>query len=57
LVFVDEGEDSVMVNDVVTPLNPPVALIEEEELEEPPLDMNVSQWRRDKKSFQRVVDT
>jgi hypothetical protein len=30
----DACEDSVMADDVVTPSNPPVALIEEEELEE-----------------------
>jgi hypothetical protein len=43
LVFVDVGEDLIMVNDVVTPLNPLVALIEEEELEETPLYVNVFQ--------------
>jgi hypothetical protein len=32
-----------MVDDVVMPLNPLVALVEQEELEEAPLDMNVSQ--------------
>jgi hypothetical protein len=43
LVFVDAGEDSVMANNVITSSNPPIALVEEEELEEPPLDVNVSQ--------------
>jgi hypothetical protein len=32
-----------MADDVVTPSNPPVALIEEEELDETPLDVNVSE--------------
>jgi hypothetical protein len=35
-----------MVDDVVMPSNPPVALREEEELEEIPLDVNVSQRLR-----------
>jgi hypothetical protein len=43
LVLVDEGEDSVMVDDVVTPLNPLVVLVEEEEIEETSFDVNVSQ--------------
>jgi hypothetical protein len=42
-VFVDAGESLVMVDDVVTPLNPLVALVEQEELKEVSLDMNVSQ--------------
>jgi hypothetical protein len=32
-----------MADDVATPLNPPVAPMEQEELEEAPLNMNVSQ--------------
>jgi hypothetical protein len=41
-----------MADDVVTPLNPPVALIDKEELEEAPLDevmleVNVSQRLRE----------
>jgi hypothetical protein len=32
-----------MVDDVVTPLNPPIASVKEEELEETSLDVNVSQ--------------
>jgi hypothetical protein len=43
LVFVDASESVVMADDVVTPLNPPVALVEQEELEEVLLDVNVSQ--------------
>jgi hypothetical protein len=31
-----------MANDVATPLNPPAALVEQEKLEEVPLDVNVS---------------
>jgi hypothetical protein len=44
-----------MANDVVTPSNPPIVLVKEEEFEEAPLDMNVSQWSCDKDSFQRMV--
>jgi hypothetical protein len=33
LVFVDVGENLVMVDDVATPSNPPVSLEEKEELE------------------------
>jgi hypothetical protein len=40
LVFVDACENLIMVDDVVKPSNPPVSLIEKEELEEAPLDMN-----------------
>jgi hypothetical protein len=39
-----------MANDVTTPLNPLVALVEQEELEEAPLDMNVSQRPREEES-------
>jgi hypothetical protein len=35
----DVGEDSIMTDDVVTPLNPLIALVKKEKLEE----MNVSQ--------------
>jgi hypothetical protein len=48
LVFVDEGENLVMADDVVTPSNPLVALVEEEEFEEAPLNVNVSQWLHEK---------
>jgi hypothetical protein len=47
LVFVDAGENLVMVDDVATPSNPLVLLIEKEEFEEAPLDMNVFQWLRE----------
>jgi len=43
LVFVDASENLVMADDVATPLNPLVSLIEKEELEETSFDMNVSQ--------------
>jgi hypothetical protein len=49
LVFVNAGENLVMADDVVTPLNPPFSLVENEELEEAPLDMNVSQWSCEEK--------
>jgi hypothetical protein len=42
-IFVDVGENLVMVDDVDTPLNPLVAPVEKEELEKSPLDVNVSQ--------------
>ncbi len=35
-----------MADDVATPSNPPVAPIDKEELEEAPLDVNVSQRPR-----------
>jgi hypothetical protein len=38
LVFVDASEILVMADDVVTPLNPPIAAIKQEELEEVSLD-------------------
>jgi hypothetical protein len=44
-VFVDAGEILVMADDVM-PLNPPVTQVEQGELEEAPLDVNVSQWPR-----------
>ncbi len=47
LVFVDASENLVMANDVATPSNPPIASVEKEELEEAPLDVNVSQWSRE----------
>jgi hypothetical protein len=55
VVFVDACEDLVMADDVITPSNPLVAPIEEEELEKTLLDMNISQWSRDEKPSQRVV--
>jgi hypothetical protein len=39
-----------MADDVATPLNPPVAPIEQEELKEAPLDVIVSQQLREEES-------
>jgi hypothetical protein len=36
-----------MADDVATPSNPPVALVDKEELEKAPLDVNVSQRPRE----------
>jgi len=55
LVFVDVSEDSIMVDDVVMPSNPPIAPIEKEELKETSLDVNVSQRSCNEKLFERVV--
>jgi MinD superfamily P-loop ATPase len=44
LVFVDASKNLVMVDDVVTPSNPLVSLVEKEEFEEASFDVNVSQW-------------
>ncbi len=41
LVFIDASEDLIMADDAVMPLNPPIALVEEEEFEETLLDVNV----------------
>ncbi len=55
LVFVNASENLVMADDVVMPSNPPVMLIEEEELEETLFDVNVSQQLRDEEPFKKVV--
>jgi len=44
-----------MVDYVITPSNPSVALVEKEKLEEKPLDVNVFQRLRDEEPFQKVV--
>jgi hypothetical protein len=54
-IFVDAGDNLVMADDVATPLNPLIALVEQEEFEETPLDVNVSQWPREEEPFRRVV--
>jgi len=46
-----------MADDVAMPLNPPVALVEQEELEEAPLDVIVSQRPREEEPPRRVVRT
>jgi hypothetical protein len=57
LVFVDAGEDFVMADDVVTPLNLPIAPIEDEDFEKTLLDVNVSQLPHDEESFKKMVRT
>jgi hypothetical protein len=57
LIFVDVGEILVMADDVATPSNPPVALVEQEELEETSLDVNVSQRPCEEEPSRRVVCT
>ncbi len=44
-----------MVDDVATPSNPPVSLVEKEELEEAPIDVNVSQRSRKEKLSRKMV--
>jgi len=46
-----------MADDVTTPSNPPVSLVEKEELEEALLDVNVSQRSHKEEPFKRVVRT
>jgi hypothetical protein len=57
LVFVDASENLVMADDVVTPLNPLVSLIEKEELEEAPFDVNVFQRSCEEEPSRRVMRT
>ncbi len=46
-----------MVDDVATPPNLPVALVQQEELEEAPFDLNVSQRPREEKPPRRAMRT
>jgi hypothetical protein len=46
-----------MADDVAMPSNPLVAPVEQEKLEEVPLDVIVSQWPREEESPRRVVRT
>jgi hypothetical protein len=46
-----------MVDDVATPSNPPIVAIEQEELEEAPLDVLVSQRPREEKPPKQMVRT
>jgi len=55
--FVDAGEHLVMADDVVTPSNPSVSLVEKEEFEEAPFDMKVFQRSRQEKPSKRMVRT
>jgi hypothetical protein len=57
LVFVDACENLVRADNVTTPLNPLVSLVENEELEEAPLDVNVSKRSREEELSRRVVRT
>ncbi len=57
LNFVDVGENLVMADDVAMPSNPPVSLVENEKLEETPLDVNVFQRSCEKKPSRKVVGT
>ncbi len=54
-VFVNAGENLIMADDVATPSNPLVAPIEKEELEEAPLDVNVSLRSRKEEPSKKVV--
>jgi len=56
-IFVDVGEILFMADDVATPSNPPVAPVEQEKLEEVPLDMNVFQRPCEEELSRRVVRT
>jgi hypothetical protein len=47
----------VMVDDDATPSNPPVAPVQQGELEEAPLDFNVSQQLREEEPLRKVVRT
>jgi hypothetical protein len=57
LVFVDAGENLIMADDVTMLSNPPIAPVEQENLEEASLDVNVSQRSCEEKSSKRVVCT
>jgi hypothetical protein len=46
-----------MVDDDATPSNPPVTSVQQEELEEAPLDLNVSQRPCEEEPPRRVVRT
>jgi hypothetical protein len=47
----------VMADDDATPSNPPIAPVQQEELEEAPFTLNVSQRPREKEPPMRVVRT
>jgi len=57
LVFVDAGENLVMVDDVATPSNPLGSLVENEELEEASFNVNVSERSHKKEPSKRMVRT
>jgi hypothetical protein len=47
----------VMADNDATPSNPPIAPVQQEELEEASFDLNVSQWLCEKEPPRRVVCT
>ncbi len=55
MVFYDASEDLIMADDVATPSNPPIASVEEEELEEVGINMNVSQRSCEEEPSRKVV--
>ncbi len=55
LDFVNVGENLIMADDVATPLDSPVALVEKEELEKASLDVNVSQRSREEELSRKMV--
>jgi hypothetical protein len=57
LVFVDASENLVMADDVITPSNPLVSLVENEELEETLFDVNVSQRSCKEEPSRKIVRT
>jgi hypothetical protein len=57
LVFVEASENLVIADDVAMPSNPLVTPVEQEELEETPLDVNVSQQSCEEEPSRKVVRT
>jgi hypothetical protein len=57
LVFVDASENSIMVDDVATPSNLLITLVEREELEKTLFDVNVSQQSCKKESSKKMLRT
>jgi hypothetical protein len=55
LDFVDASENLVMVDDVVTPSDPPIAPVKNKKLEEAPLDVNVFQRSHEEKPSRRMA--
>jgi hypothetical protein len=57
LVFIDASENLVMMDDVAMPSNPLVTLLEQEEFEEVPFDVNVFQWLCEEEQSKQVMRT
>jgi hypothetical protein len=55
LFFIDVCEDSIVADDVATPSNPLIMLVEKQEFKETPFHVNVSQWSWEEESFRKVV--